>query len=413
MLRRMNDYRVFTDEGSDLLDAVDMPADNSGAKDPLDLEDALDDESDELYALDENEGSLDEWADSFSGKRPVRSFGCTDAELAEVRKVVGRPVSAAAVRGAVAAAAGRAVTLARVAAAALEVSPRSTRVRTIFCESFGVAPEFVPLWRATLPGTVRWRDLGELVAIRLRSAAGILDGGFIRYFCWGSPAECRRECSDPSGYFACSSFQGRYIICLGRHFWLAFRDGDTATLASTLLHEALHIYYRRTVSDVGRSGNANCSERFVIRFHGLRLHRATDAHCPAGVCRAAPAPPAAPTILDRFPLNGDAVEARHRPLLAQIARLIVVRSQGPRPVQAVRLAGHTDPSGPARNNVILGRRRAQAAQRMLALAVDRLRHGLSRRIRFMLESHGATRPLANNATIDGRARNRRVEISLA
>jgi hypothetical protein len=221
--------------------------------------------------------------------RRVRFFTCSKAERTEVEKVVARPVPVETLRAAVEGTAGRAVSLTLRAAGALETLPRSAAARSFFCEAFGVTPEFVPPWRASLAGVVRWRDLGELVAIRLRNAATILDGGFIRYFCGGSPAHCPECTGDPSTYFACSSFLGQYIICLGAGFWRAWRDGDEATTASTLLHEALHIYFSRTVADVGRSGNANCYERFVVRLNGLSLHPATDANCLAGACSPAAA----------------------------------------------------------------------------------------------------------------------------
>jgi peptidoglycan hydrolase-like protein with peptidoglycan-binding domain len=217
--------------------------------------------------------------------RRVGNFTCSNAERAQIRAFLGRPtVTVPALRAAVEAAGGRAVSLATRAANALDRSRRNDKTRRVFCEAFGVPPEFVPPWRATLHGVVRWRDLGELVAIRLRDVAKILDGGCIRYFCWGSPAHCPECTASPTSYFACSSFLGRYIICLGGLFWRAWQSGDTVTTASTLLHEALHIYFSRTVSDSGRSGNANCYERFAVRLQNLFLHPATAANCTAGSC---------------------------------------------------------------------------------------------------------------------------------
>jgi len=42
-------------------------------------------------------------------------------------------------------------------------------------------------------------------------------------------------------------------LCLGQGFWRAWQSGDTATTPSTLLHEALHIYFGTTVSDRGEA----------------------------------------------------------------------------------------------------------------------------------------------------------------
>jgi hypothetical protein len=214
----------------------------------------------------------------------VGKFNCSAAERSQIRAFLRISVSVATLRAALESAAGRAVSLAMRAANALDKSRRNATTRRIFCEAFGVTPEFVPPWRASLRGVVRWRDLGELVAIRLRDVAKILDGGCIHYFCWGSPAHCPECTGSPTAYFACSSFRGRYIICLGGLFWRAWRSGDTVTTSSTLLHEALHIYFGRTVSDRGRSGNANCYERFAVRLQNLFFHPATAANCPAGSC---------------------------------------------------------------------------------------------------------------------------------
>jgi hypothetical protein len=334
------------------------------------------------------------------GKR-VGNFTCSNAEIAAIRAFLALPtVTAPTLRAAVEAAAGRAVPLATRAADALDRSRRTDRTRRIFCEAFGVSPEFVPPWRAGLRGVVRWRDLGELVAIRLKDVAKILDGGCIHYFCWGSPSHCP-ECSGPPTYFACSSFLGRYIICLGQGFWRAWRAGDTATTASTLLHEALHIYFRRTVSDSGRSGNANCYERFAVRLQNLALHPATAANCRAGSC---------PDILDRFQFDRPSLQPFHIPVIERIARVVVASWSTTRPIRNIELVGHADSRGSASYNVALGGRRAGAVRDRLAAAIGRLRPSLTRQIRFAVRSMGATRPIAPRTTSEGQARNRRVEV---
>ena len=184
-----------------------------------------------------------------------------------------------ALRQAVETAAGNAVSWLWNAGAALRTSPRAARTRNLFCEAFGTTPEFVPAWR---PANAKWIDRGDLVAIRLYDAAKILDGGWIHYFCWGDPRHCLECTRQPPTYFACSSFKGRYVICLGQAFWKAWQANDEATLASTLLHEALHIYFGTLIAHGetgGRYGNANCYERYVIRFNDRFLHPATDTSC--------------------------------------------------------------------------------------------------------------------------------------
>jgi hypothetical protein len=221
----------------------------------------------------------------------VRTFTCSAADSTNVETVLGRAPLAGELQAAVERAAKLAVQLGTDGASALRASPRTAATNRFFQEAFSVSPDFVPPRR---PAGATWRDLGELVAIRLSNAVRILEGGFIRYFCWGNPTHCPECPDDPPGYFACSSFGIRYVICIGTAFWRVYAAGDFDTMASTLLHEALHIYFGTTVTDDGRTGNANCYERFVIRLAGRFLHPATAANCPSAV--EAPAVTDFPTV---------------------------------------------------------------------------------------------------------------------
>ena len=208
----------------------------------------------------------------------VRYFTCTPHDQAEIEKGLKMSIFPGALRKAVETAAGNAVSWLWKAGAALRTSPRAARTRTLFCEAFGTTPEFVPSWR---PANAKWLDRGDLVAIRLYAVAKILNGGWIRYYCWGSPRYCPECKRQPPTYFACSSWGKRYVICLGEAFWKAWQARDDATLASTLIHEALHIYFGTLIAEgeKGRYGNANCYERYVIRFNNQFLHSATDTAC--------------------------------------------------------------------------------------------------------------------------------------
>jgi len=219
----------------------------------------------------------------------VGTFTCSDAERANIENLLSMSIPPATLKAAVESAAAGAVSLATRAATALDRSNRSNAIRSTFCEAFGVMPEFVPPWRATLRGVVRWKDLGELVAIRLRDVAKIVDGGCIHYSCWITAGHCP-DCGgvNAAGVYACSDFHGRYVICLGGLFWQRWQSGDTTTTQSTILHEALHIYFKTTVGDQGRSGNANCYERFAVRLQNLPLHPDTAANCAAGACALVP-----------------------------------------------------------------------------------------------------------------------------
>jgi outer membrane protein OmpA-like peptidoglycan-associated protein len=71
----------------------------------------------------------------------------------------------------------------------------------------------------------------------------------------------------------------------------------------------------------------------------------------------------------------------------------------------INVVGHTDSTGDANQNYDLSRRRAAAvAQYLSAQQLDPHR--------FSVEGHGASDPIASNASPSGRAQNRRVEITI-
>ncbi len=218
----------------------------------------------------------------------VRKLRCTAADLAAISGVVGRPVSAAEVRTAITTAVEQAVRLLLNAAQPLSRprpapdSQEGVMLRQHFLDAFGVAPEFFPTWR---PAGARW-DRGAVVRERLRCAARILSNGSIRYRCWG-PLSCR-DFSTPwlPGHFA-RVRAGEFRICFGEAFWLDFRAGRATDLASTILHEALHIYFE-TIGDTrerGPFGLAACYERFVLLMNGLPLPQFVLDECASGLPR--------------------------------------------------------------------------------------------------------------------------------
>jgi len=71
----------------------------------------------------------------------------------------------------------------------------------------------------------------------------------------------------------------------------------------------------------------------------------------------------------------------------------------------INVVGHTDSTGDANFNYDLSRRRAASvAQYLSAQQLDPNR--------FSVEGHGANDPVASNATVSGKAQNRRVEITI-
>jgi OmpA family len=337
----------------------------------------------------------------------VGTLVCTDADRTNIENLLQMSIPAATLRTAVESAAAGAVSLATTAAAALDLPNRTAASRVAFCAAFGVAPDFVPPWRTTLHGVIKWRDLGEFVAIRLRDVVRIIDGGCIQYFCWGSSAHCPECTGDPSTYISCSSFQGRYIICLGSPFWQAWQAGDTVTTDLNLLHEGLHIYFRTTVAHQGRTGNASCYQSFVARINGLVLPPRITQACPTGACSPNP-----PTILDDFKIDHSDLRPSHAEKIRRIAQTVVTSWNTTSPILIVQLTGFADITGPAAHNFDLGLQRAVAAQKGIAAAIRALNPAVAGKVTFVPLSRGAQAPIAPNATPAGRKQNRRVEVIL-
>ena len=141
------------------------------------------------------------------------------------------------------------------------------------------------------------------------------------------------------------------------------------------------------------------------------LRAAPPVPRPPGPVRPPRPLPAGPfRVLEGFQYDRPGVQPHHQPAIEETARRIV---GGRPPVHTVRIVGHADSSGDDAYNLNLGRQRAADVQRHLVAAVDRLRPGHSRTLNIVVQSLGESRPVADNTTPQGRARNRRVEIFLA
>ncbi|MCZ4279076.1 OmpA family protein, partial [Rhodococcoides yunnanense] len=77
-----------------------------------------------------------------------------------------------------------------------------------------------------------------------------------------------------------------------------------------------------------------------------------------------------------------------------------------KPGWLIVVAGHTDITGDTKANQVLSLKRAEALRDWMLSTSD-----VSPTC-FAVQGYGATRPLASNDTPEGRATNRRVEISL-
>jgi outer membrane protein OmpA-like peptidoglycan-associated protein len=89
----------------------------------------------------------------------------------------------------------------------------------------------------------------------------------------------------------------------------------------------------------------------------------------------------------------------------QAALAAVADSLRAQKIERVRVEGHTDNTGSPRHNAALSLRRAESASQELIRA-GMADHEIERR------GLGADRPVADNATPEGRAQNRRVVITL-
>jgi outer membrane protein OmpA-like peptidoglycan-associated protein len=100
-----------------------------------------------------------------------------------------------------------------------------------------------------------------------------------------------------------------------------------------------------------------------------------------------------------FDFNKDVIKPESRPVLDEIAA--VMRKN---PDWKLSVSGHTDSIGDANFNLGLSQRRAAAVKN------DLVTHYQINPDRLTTAGYGASRPVADNNTLEGRARNRRVEL---
>ena len=102
-----------------------------------------------------------------------------------------------------------------------------------------------------------------------------------------------------------------------------------------------------------------------------------------------------------FATNSAVLNANMYPILQRLAQTL-----NQNPAATVSIVGHTDSTGTDAINNPLSQRRADAAKAYL------VSQGVAGS-RIATSGAGSTQPIASNATVDGRAQNRRVEIFVA
>ncbi|HDR9587838.1 TPA: OmpA family protein [Burkholderia stabilis] len=157
-----------------------------------------------------------------------------------------------------------------------------------------------------------------------------------------------------------------------------------------------------------------CGDQPVRALDSARALR--DGSSPSSLvfqCGAAPAEPASaaeptPATVERVNLSGDALFATDHATLAPTARESLDRllnERKDRTYSQVTVTGFTDSVGSDDYNLALSKRRAESVAAYLKV------HGL-KTDSMTVTGRGKADPVASNATPEGRASNRRVEIRL-
>ncbi|WP_241294334.1 OmpA family protein, partial [Burkholderia stabilis] len=157
-----------------------------------------------------------------------------------------------------------------------------------------------------------------------------------------------------------------------------------------------------------------CGDQPVRALDSARALR--DGSSPSSLvfqCGAAPAEPASaaeptPATVERVNLSGDALFATDHATLAPTARESLDRllnERKDRTYSQVTVTGFTDSVGSDDYNLALSKRRAESVAAYLKA------HGL-KTDSMTVTGRGKADPVASNATPEGRASNRRVEIRL-
>jgi OmpA-OmpF porin, OOP family len=131
---------------------------------------------------------------------------------------------------------------------------------------------------------------------------------------------------------------------------------------------------------------------------------------PAPVAAApTPAPAPAPKPVQPFSLEGDSSFAKGSATLTPEAKKnldsLVTKLQGVK-VDKITAVGHTDNTGAAAQNDKLSKARAEAVKKYLASK------GVDAKL-ISTDGQGSKQPIADNSTVEGKAKNRRVEIDVA
>lgn len=137
-----------------------------------------------------------------------------------------------------------------------------------------------PNVRATWTGTGA-RSVHILIR-RFQGARQILADGWMNYTCLGDPTVTLGRCLRTAGNGCPADRPDRRAVSCGGHSRIVLcRAWWSDTLddqASTLLHEAFHIYFE-FIGDAGVFGNAHCYEHLVLDLNGLPIQAGFEDRC--------------------------------------------------------------------------------------------------------------------------------------
>ena len=237
---------------------------------------------------------------------------CSDVQLQEIARIVGRPITADEVGTTVRRAIAGAIGLSR--AAAIAVAGKQAR---LFEAVFGLPAG----WR---PTGVSWR-VGGVVRKRFELAARLLASGSLRFSCfgWSSPPPAD---DTPEKYYI-RAMGDKYRIGLGKRFWESVRDNDPESAEVALVAAALRVAFGQLIrftKDAKTKNRAYCYLRYALFSAGRKVPIWLASGCPVPPDRwnrlmpppgPTPAPPAippgspaAPTTPPRLRLTDEELE---------------------------------------------------------------------------------------------------------
>jgi len=194
-------------------------------------------------------------------------------------------------------------------------------------------------------------------------------------------------------------------------------------LKTVLLSAAASTAMASGLAIAHQGGNANDSYVGAVKHHhitdsqgdcvrtGSWVKSDMTVECGATIVKAEPAPPPPPAdpVFETISLSANALfdfdKAVLKPAGKESLDGVINRINSNGDVQAIKVVGHTDSVGSDEYNQKLSLRRAAAVKNYLAAG------GINAGI-MSVSGMGESQPVADNKTDEGRAKNRRVDVSI-